>query len=167
MAQLAEYQAEYATELDAVKLQHEQALTVHDHQALSRCQDQQSRHETLLAEREAEHERQLERFHAMHAEAMADGQLLHAEQLCELKDGHDRTLADMVSHACLLQRVHTVYCMMESRCLLHSQCSAVSAVWTGLVPASAVAYHLHSPTIFLNRCSGVSLCSLTHTSRLR
>lgn len=104
VAQLAEYQAEYATELNTIKLQHEQALTVHDHQALSRSQDQQSRHEALLAERQAEHERQLERFHAMHAEAMTDGQLLHAEQLCELKDGHDLTLAHMVSHACTLQR---------------------------------------------------------------
>ena len=107
VAQLAEYQAEYATELDAIKLQQEQALSVSRNQALGRLQEQQSIQEALLAEREAVHEGQLERFHAMHAEAITDGQLRHAEQLCELKDGHARALADMASlHAAKVSTFH-------------------------------------------------------------
>ena len=120
VAQLAEYQAEYAAEMDAIKLQHEQALTAHADQALRQSEDQQSRHKVLLAEREAEHERQLERFHAMHAEAMTDEQLLHAEQLHELRVGHARALADMVSPACTLQR-HTFHCVMRAGGLPVSQ----------------------------------------------
>ena len=108
VAQLAEYQAEYAAELDAIKLLHEQALTAHADQALRQSEDQQSSHEALLAERGEEHKRQLERFHAMHAEAMTDEQLLHAQKLSELQDGHARALADMVSPACCKGTVYYV-----------------------------------------------------------
>lgn len=122
VVQLAEYQAEYAAELDAVKLQHEQALTAHDHQALAQSREQQLKQEALLAEMEADHERQLECFHAMHAEAMTDGQLLHAEQLRKLKDGHAKALADMASLHAAQVHTYSVCGLMQADISRYNQC---------------------------------------------
>lgn len=97
MAQLAGYQKEYAAELDAITLHHQQALGTDRQQALVRLQEQQSSHESLLAERDSAHERHLESFHAMHAEAMTDEQMRHAEQLSELNNDHAKALADLTS----------------------------------------------------------------------
>lgn len=72
-------------------------MSTDQQQALVQLQEQQLRHEALLAERDSAHERHLQRFHAMHAEAMIDGQMRHAEQLCELKDDHAKALADLTS----------------------------------------------------------------------
>lgn len=94
MAQLAEYQEEYAAELNAIKL-HEQALSTHQQQALVQLQELQLRQEALLAERDSAHERELKRFHAMHAEAMTDAQVQLSSELCDLKDNHAKALADL------------------------------------------------------------------------
>ena len=119
MAQLAEYQKEYAAELDAIKLQHQQALSTDQQQTLVQLQEQQSRHEALLAERDSALQRHLERFHAMHAEAMTDGQMQRAEQLFKLKDDHAKALADLTRHdaakVCPLSTMDTIAAL--SKCL--------------------------------------------------
>lgn len=109
MAQLAEYQEEYATELKAIQLQHEQALNTHQQQALVQLQELHLRQTGLLAERDSAHERELERFHAMHAEAMTDGQLQRSLELCDLKDDHAKELADLSSlHATKVHPLVTI-----------------------------------------------------------
>lgn len=112
MAQLAEYQEEYATELNAIKLQHQRALSIHQQQALVQLQEQQLRQEALLGDRDSAHERELERFHAMHTEAMTDAQMQLSSELCNLKADHAKALADLSSlHATKVQPFVTIESM--------------------------------------------------------
>ena len=108
MAQLAEYQAEYAAELTAIKQQHQQAAadmqsqyaaqqhrqTLEHQQALDRLADELSQQQHVLAERQQEHELQLERFHA---KALAAGQLHHEEHMHQLRGTQQQELADLIS----------------------------------------------------------------------
>lgn len=95
IAQLTQYQAEYSAELDALSLQHEQAIsklqTEHRDilsginakvdQAAALCSKQQLHHEQVLQDKQRGLQQELTELRAQHEKEMAEQQALLASKV--------------------------------------------------------------------------------------
>ena len=110
VAQLAEYQAEYASELDTIKLQHQQAAAGMQAQHTSQLQAQATHHQYSLSQVAEQHAQTLGTLEQQHQQALdkSQEQLLEAQQLL--------TKGESV-HECQLGRFHA----MHAEAMTHAQ----------------------------------------------
>lgn len=110
VAQLAEYQAEYASELDAIKLQHQQAAAGMQSQHVSQLQAQTLEHQHSLSQVAEQHAQILGKLEQQHQQALdkMQGQLLEEQQLLAERE---------CEHECQLERFHA----MHAEAMTHEQ----------------------------------------------
>ncbi len=154
VSQLAEYQAEYATELDSIKLQHEQAaaqvqaqhqmqlqdLTALHQQAQTQVQEQQLKHEQAAIAAHEQHQCHLDELRAYSEHSAAKAQL-HRETdrrklseanraLAELQEVHDHKVTISVHEQRLSNVLVHAVCGWYPSSLCSSNCACHMRCWS-------------------------------------